>query len=170
MLSEFSLPVGSVVKNVIILRADLSSSVHIDNKIKDILIFHEGSTQRSDDTTLTPEAQYSINFSRSNIKFSLSLHCNGSNNFLFVNATKIYPYEAKDFEIKIYSLCLGNLSGDFSASNMKKKTALNGCVYDFSVDYRALDTSDIINIHKYLMKKHNIKYCLSLLKKYLSDY
>ena len=121
LLSEFSLPVGSVVKNVIILGADLSSSVHIDNKIKDILIFHEGSTQRSDDTTLTPEAQYSINFSRSNIKFSLSLHCNGSNNFLFVNATKIYPYEAKDFEIKIYSLCLGNLSGDFSASNMKKK-------------------------------------------------
>ena len=43
-------------------------------------------------------------------------------------------------------------------------------MYDFSVDYRALDTSDVINIHKYLMKKHNIKYCLSLLKKYLSDY
>ena len=57
LLSEFSLPVGSVVKNVIILGADLSSSVHIDNKIKDILIFHEGSTQKSDDTTLTPEAQ-----------------------------------------------------------------------------------------------------------------
>ena len=26
-------------------------------------------------------------------------------------------------------------------------------VYDFSVDYRAFDTSNIINIHKYLMKK-----------------
>ena len=35
---------------------------------------------------------------------------------------------------------------------------------DFSVDYRAFDTTNIINIHKYLTKKHNVKY-LSLLKK-----
>ena len=33
-----------------------------------------------------------------------------------------------------------------------KKTGLNGCVYDFCTDYRAFDISDIINIHKYLMK------------------
>ena len=38
-----------------------------------------------------------------------------------------------------------------------KKTGLNGCVYDFSVDYGAFDTSNIIDIHKYLMKKHDIK-------------
>ena len=31
------------------------------------------------------------------------------------------------------------------------------CVCDFSVDYRAFDTSNIIDIHKYLMKKHDIK-------------
>ena len=53
-------------------------------------------------------------------------------------------------------MCLGNISGDFSANNMKK-TGLNGCVYDFSVDYRAFDTSNIIDIHKYLMKKHDTK-------------
>ena len=41
----------------------------------------------------------------------------------------------------------------------KKKTELNGYVYDFSVDYNFIDTSNIINIHKYLMKKHDIK-CL----------
>ena len=40
---------------------------------------------------------------------------------------------------------------------MKKKTGLNGCVYDFSLDYRAFDTINIIDIHKYLMKKHDIK-------------
>ena len=28
--------------------------------------------------------------------------------------------------------------------------------YDFSVDYNTIDTSNIIDIHKYLMKKHNI--------------
>ena len=46
--------------------------------------------------------------------------------------------------------------GDFSAINMKK-SGLNGCVYDFSVDYRAFYSSDIINIHKNLIKKHNLK-------------
>ena len=40
-----------------------------------------------------------------------------------------------------------------------KKTGLNEGVYNFSFDYKTFDTSDIIDIHKYLMKKHNIK-CL----------
>ena len=35
-----------------------------------------------------------------------------------------------------------------------KKTGLNGYVYDFLVDYIIIDTSNIINIHKYLMKKN----------------
>ena len=62
----------------------------------------------------------------------------------------------KNTKIKIYLLCLENISGDFSANNMKK-TGLNRCVYDFSVDYRTLDISNIIDIHKYLMKKHDIE-------------
>ena len=40
----------------------MSSSVHIDNKKKDILILGKGPTQGLDDTTITAEAQYSINF------------------------------------------------------------------------------------------------------------
>ena len=63
-------------------------------------ILGKGSTQGLDDTALTEEAQYSINFSRSNAKFYLSLHYNGSNSFLFVNATKIYKFKTKDSEIK----------------------------------------------------------------------
>ena len=65
MRSEFSLPDGSMIKNVIIFGVDMSSSVHIDNKKKDILILGKGTTQGLDDTSLTAEAQYSINFSRS---------------------------------------------------------------------------------------------------------
>ena len=53
-------------------------------------------------------------------------------------------------------MCLGIISGDFSANNMKK-TGLNGCVYLFSVDYRAFDTNNITNINKNLMKKDDIK-------------
>ena len=77
----------------------MSSSLDIDNKKKDILILGIGPTQGLDDTRLSAEAQYSINFSRSNRKFCLSLHYNGRNSFLFVNATKIYQFKAKDFKI-----------------------------------------------------------------------
>ena len=44
-----SLPDGSVGKNVIIFRVDMNSSVHIDNKKKDILIPGKGSTQELDE-------------------------------------------------------------------------------------------------------------------------
>ena len=36
---------------------------------------------------------------------------------------------------------------------MKKKNGFNGHIYDFSVDYDAIDVDDILDIHKYLMKK-----------------
>ena len=37
-----------------------------------------------------------------------------------------------------------------------KKTKLKGYVYDFSVDYDAIAVSDVLDIHKYLMKKSEI--------------
>ena len=43
---------------------------------------------------------------------------NGNNSFLFVNATKLYQFKTKDSEIKKYPLCLGIISGDFSANDM----------------------------------------------------
>ena len=35
-----------------------------------------------------------------------------------------------------------------------KKIGFYGCVYDFSVDYDAISDDDILDIHKYLMKKN----------------
>ena len=52
-------------------------------------------------------------------------------------------------------LCLGNISKDWSAYNMKK-TELTGYVYDFIADYDSTDFDDIKGIHKYLMKKNDI--------------
>ena len=37
-----------------------------------------------------------------------------------------------------------------------KKAGLNGYVYDFSVDYDAIAVDDILDIHKYLMKKNSM--------------
>ena len=47
---------------VVIFGVDMSSSIHIDNKKKDLLILGKVPTQGLDDTTLSAEAQYSINF------------------------------------------------------------------------------------------------------------
>ena len=85
----------------------------------------------------------------------MNLHCNGANSYLFVNGTEIPKFTAKDSEIVLNNLCLGNVSKDFSASNMKK-TGFNGHIYDFSVDYDAIDVDNILDIHKYLMKKNDI--------------
>ena len=48
-------------------------------------------------------------------------------------------------------LCLGNISKDWSADNMKK-TGFSGYVYNWSVDFNATDVDGIVDIHKYLMK------------------
>ena len=77
----------------------MSSSVHIDNKRKDTLILGKGPTQGLNHI-LAAETQYLINFTRPGTQFCLSLHDNGSSNCLFVNATKIYQFKAKDSETK----------------------------------------------------------------------
>ena len=118
--SEFSLSGGSMGRNVIIFGADMSSSINVDNKNKNILILCEGPTEGLDDTTLTAEAKYPINFTQSGKRFVLSLHYNGSNSFLFVNATKVYQFKAKNSEIKNYALCLSNVSKYFIINNMNK--------------------------------------------------
>ena len=98
----------------------MSLSVHVDNKGKDILILAEGPTQGLDDTTLTAKTKYPINFTQSGKRFVLSIHYNGSNSFLFVNATKVYQFKTKSSKIKDYPLCLGSFSKDFT-NNMKEK-------------------------------------------------
>ena len=84
--------------------------MHVDNKDKNVLVLGEDPTQEVDDTTLTTEAKYSVNFTQSGKKIVLSLQYSGSNSFLYVNAVKMYKFKAKDSEIKPYPLCLGNIS------------------------------------------------------------
>ena len=55
----------------------MSSSIHTDDKNKDILIFIEVPTQGSDDKTLTAEAKYPKNFMQPRKRLVLSLHYNG---------------------------------------------------------------------------------------------
>ena len=132
----------------------MSTSIHVDNKKKDILVLGRGPTQGLE-STLTAEKMYSINFTVTKKKFCLSLHYNRGNGYLFVNGTKIIKFKAKDFNIVASPLYLGNISKDWSTDNMKK-SGFTGYVYDFSTDYNAVTVDDIKDIHKYLMKKNDI--------------
>ena len=117
--SSFLFSRGGFGQNVLIFESDKSSSTHINNKKKDILVLGKGPTQGLEHT-LTAEKMYSINFTEKNKKFCLSLHYNGANSYLFVNGTEIYKFKAKDSEIVTIPLCLGNIWKDWSVDNMKK--------------------------------------------------
>ena len=133
----------------------MSSSVHVDNKGKDIFILGFDPTQGLVEHSLTAEKMYSINFTVTKKKICVSLHYNGANSYLFVNGTEIVKFKAKDSEIASTPLSLRNISKDWSVDNMKR-TGVNGYVYDFSVDYDAIAVDDLLDIHKYLLKKNDI--------------
>ena len=123
-------------------------------KEKDILILGKGFTLELEHV-ISAEKMYSITFTKKNTNFCLSLNYNGANSYLFVKGTQIIKFKAKDYEIKAYVLCLGNISKDWSNNNMKE-TGFNSYIYDFSTDYRAIDVDNMKDIHKYLMKKNGI--------------
>ena len=149
---QFSWSDGSVGKNIIIFGVDNISSMHIDGRNKNILVLGDGPTQGLDNATITAKAKYPISFTNSGKQLLLSLHYNDSNSVLFIDAVKIYQLKAKYSEIKPYPLCLDNISKDFIIHNMTK-TGLKGSVKVFSVDYNAIDTSDILDISWFLMEE-----------------
>ena len=95
---SFSFPSGGYGQNVIIFGVDMSSSIHIDNKKKDILKLGRGPTQGLESAS-TAEKMYSINFTEKNKKFCLSLHYNGANSYLFVNGTEIHNLKQKTLRL-----------------------------------------------------------------------
>ena len=149
---------GGFGENVLIFGVDMSSSGHIDNKKKDILVLVKEPTQGLEHT-LTIEKMYSINFNVTKNKFYLSLHYNRANSYLFVNGKEIVKFRAKDSEIVASPICLGNISKDWSADNMKK-SGLNGYVYEFNVDYRNFNIPNLDKgiplIHNYFIAKYDI--------------
>ena len=118
---------------------DMSLSVHIDYKNKDIVILGKGQTQGLRNTTLTEEAIYSINFTQPNKRFVLSLHYTVRNSSLFINTTEITNTEYYWFQ-RILQLIIW------------KNTGLKEIAEFFSVDFDPIDTNDILDIHRYLIK------------------
>ena len=86
---SFSFPGGGFGQNFIIFGVDMNSSIHIDNKGKDILTLGIGPTQGVREHSLTAEKIYSTNFTVTGVLICLSLHYNGANSYLSVNGTEI---------------------------------------------------------------------------------
>ena len=134
----------------------MSSSIHANNKANNIYALGKYFIQGINGTTIYAEKNYKINFTASDKKFILSLHYNGDNSYSFVNGVQKLKFKTKNSEIKIEILNLGNISKDWSITNATK-TGLYGNVYDFAVDYIPINAvKTIYDIHRYLMKKHDI--------------
>ena len=78
------------------------------------------------------------------------------NSYIFVNVAEVYKFKGKDSEINAAPLSLENVPKDYLDGNTKN-TGLYGYVYDFSVAYDTIDVDQVLDIQKYLMKKHGIK-------------
>ena len=74
---SLSVPGTGLSRNVISFEVDMSSSVKIDNRKKEISISRKGPTQRLEHT-LSAEKVHSINFTEHDKRFCLSLHYNGA--------------------------------------------------------------------------------------------
>ena len=132
----------------------MSLSVHIDYKNKDIVILGKGQTQGLRNTTLTEEAIYSINFTQPNKRFVLSLHYTVRNSSLFINTTEITNTEYYWFQ-RILQLIIW------------KNTGLKEIAEFFSVDFDPIDTNDILDIYRYLIKVKWYKIFFSVKKVYV---
>ena len=115
----------------------------------------------------SPEEKFSNNFSKKFKIFYLSLHYNADNSYLFVNGEEKLKFKADKKNVNFpLQFCFGTISNGFSDTE-SREVSLNGNVDDFWVDYSSIDKSDILNIHKYLMIKNNIKQCSALLNFWL---
>ena len=129
--SSFSFSDKIDAKNVIITGVNTSNSNHSTNKTQNIYVLRI-------------------------VLFILSLHYNGDNTYLFVNGSQELKFKSSVNYLDRNLLCVGNISTDWSLTN-GTKTGVYGNVYEFADDYVLLSgVKTIYDIHRYLMKKHNI--------------
>ena len=142
-------------RNVLIFGVHKSSLVHSNNKANNIYVMGKNFVQGINDTTLYAEKVYSQNFTQQRKKFVLSLHCNGDN-LIFVNGRQELKFKTKTEHLIKEKLCIGNLSDQWTTDE-SEKTGLYGNIYDFVIDYKAINgVKPIYDMHRYLMTKHNI--------------
>ena len=87
------------------------------------------------------EKKFSINVSKANKTFCLSLNYNADNRYLFVNGKEIFKLKVGNKNLNIPTqFCLKGTYNGFSTTEFREES-LNKNVYDFSVDYNSFDKS-----------------------------
>ena len=143
-------------RSVLIFGVHESSLLQSNNKANNIYIMGKGFVQGINDTTLYAEKVYSQNFTQLNKKFVLSLHYNYDNSYLFVNGRQELKFKCKTDQLVKEKLCIRNLSNNWSPIEAQK-TGLYVNIYDFVVDYKAINgVKKIYDMHRYLMTKHDV--------------
>ena len=93
------------------------------------LLLGEGPTYGIYGSFGSPEKKFSINFTKGKI-----------------NRKEIFKFKADNGSVNFpFQFCLGSISNGFGATEYRD-VSLKGNIYDFSVDYNAIDKSDILNI------------------------
>ena len=144
-------------RNVVIFDVDNSPTPHANNRKSNFLVLGKGNTFRINGNFGALEKKFSINYIKAKKKSCLHLHCNGDNNYLFVNGKEIFKFKT-DNENAFFpaQFCLQSISNEFSAT-YPREVSFKGNVHHLSVDHNAIDKSETLIIHKYLMVKNNIK-------------
>ena len=152
--------------NAINVGVDNSSSSHSDNCKINFLILGEGPSYNINGSFGLPGKKLSINCSKTNTKFCLSLQYNAGNSYLFVNRKEIFTFKADSKHVNFPTqFCLKSISNGFSTTE-SNKISLYGNVYDLSVDYNCIDQFEILNIPKYFITKNDIIQCSACLLYY----
>ena len=87
----------------------------------------------------------------------MSLHCNVDNSYFFVNGKEKYKFKASNKNVNFPTqFYLGIMSNKFNYVD-EEEVSLKATVYDFLIDYNAINKSVILDIHKYLLVKNNLK-------------
>ena len=107
-------------RNVIIFGVDMSSSIQATNRANKIYVMSKEFIQGIDDTTIYVEKLFHINFAELGEKFVLTLHYNGDNTYLFANGRQELKFKSKDDQLITEKLCSGNLSSEWTTSELEK--------------------------------------------------
>ena len=76
----------------------------------------------------------------------MSLHYNGDISYLFANGKETCNFKSSYKNVNfLLQFCLGSISKKFDY--VEAEVGLKGSAYDFSVDYEAIDKSDILNMN-----------------------
>ena len=112
-------------RNVLIFGADMSFSVHANNRANPIYLMGDGLTQGINDTTIYVEKNYYRNFTDPGKKFVLSLRYNGDDSYLFANGRQKQKFKCKTDQLVEEKLCIGNFSNQWTASESEKLEKLD---------------------------------------------